>query len=111
VVINLITNALRYGQSLPVAVTLVALHDAARIEVRDHGMGIPITDQQRIFEKFERVASANGNDGTGGLGLGLYITRQLVEAHGGVISVHSVPGEGSAFQVTLPLNPPDPNAA
>ena len=103
VVINLLSNALRYGRAKPVEITLHALPDGARIEVRDHGMGIPEADQQRIFEQFERVA---GNDGTGGLGLGLYITRQLVEAHGGLISVQSVPGKGSVFQVTLPLSPP-----
>ena len=72
-----------------------------RMDVRDQGMGIPEAAQQRIFEQFERIT---GNDGTGGLGLGLYITRQLVEAHGGVISVQSVPGDGSVFQVTLPLS-------
>ena len=103
VVINLLTNALRYGGGKPVEVTLHALPDSARIEVRDQGMGIPETALQRIFEQFERVT---GNDGTGGLGLGLYITRQLVEAHGGLISVRSRPGEGATFEVTLPLNPP-----
>ncbi|HYW58092.1 MAG TPA: hybrid sensor histidine kinase/response regulator [Polaromonas sp.] len=101
VVINLLTNALRYGRAKPVEVTLQALPDHALIEVRDHGMGIPEEDQRRIFEQFERVT---GNDGTGGLGLGLYITRQLVEAHGGLISVKSEPGQGTIFRVTLPLN-------
>ncbi len=107
VVINLLTNALRYGRAKPVEITLHALPDGARIEVRDHGMGIPEEDQLRIFEQFERVT---GNDGTGGLGLGLFITRQLVEAHGGFISVKSRRGEGSTFEVTLPLNPPSATA-
>lgn len=103
VLINLLTNALRYGRGKPVEVCLQLLPGHVRMDVRDHGMGIPEADQQRIFEQFERVT---GDDGTGGLGLGLYITRQLVEAHGGLISVQSVPGEGSVFQVTLPLIPP-----
>lgn len=103
VVINLLTNALRYGRGKPVDISVHLLPGNVRIDVRDQGMGIPKAAQQRIFEQFERVT---GNDGTGGLGLGLYITRQLVEAHGGLIGVQSVPGEGSVFQVTLPLSPP-----
>jgi len=101
VAINLLTNALRYGQGQPVDVSLHLLPGSVRMDVCDQGMGIPEAAQQRIFEQFERIT---GNDGTGGLGLGLYITRQLVEAHGGVISVQSVPGEGSVFQVTLPFS-------
>jgi len=102
VIINLLTNALRYGEGKPVSVSLSLLPQGACISVRDQGRGISASDQQRIFEQFERVAS---QDGTGGLGLGLYITRQLVEAHGGSISVQSTPGEGSVFSVTLPLQP------
>ena len=105
VVINLLTNALRYGEGKPVEVRLRLLPEGACISVRDHGRGISAPDQQRIFEQFSRVAS---DDGTGGLGLGLFITRQLVEAHGGSISVQSQPGEGSVFTVTLPLTPPPP---
>ena len=100
VVINLTTNALRYGQGKPVDISLTRQPDGVRIAVRDQGRGISPTDQQRIFEQFERVA---GNDGTGGLGLGLYITRQLVQAHGGSITVDSQPGQGSVFIVSLPL--------
>lgn len=103
VVINLLTNALRYGAGKPVDVSLSLSSHGACISVRDQGRGISEADQQRIFEQFERIAS---DDGTGGLGLGLYITRQLVEAHGGTIVVKSRPGEGSVFTVTLPLNPP-----
>ena len=103
VVINLLTNALRYGRGKPVDVSLHLLPGNVRIDVRDRGMGIAEAAQQRIFEQFERLT---GDDGTGGLGLGLYITRQLVQAHGGSINVQSVPDEGSVFQVTLPLKPP-----
>ncbi|WP_395060376.1 ATP-binding protein [Polaromonas sp.] len=103
VVINLLTNALRYGEGKPVSVSLSLLPELACISVRDQGRGISATDQRRIFEQFERITS---DDGTGGLGLGLYITRQLVQAHGGSISVQSTLGEGSVFSVTLPLQPP-----
>ena len=103
VVINLLTNALRYGQGKPVTVSLSLSPQGACIAVRDQGLGISEPDQQRIFEQFERVATG---DGTGGLGLGLFITRQLVEAHGGSISVQSRQGEGAVFTVTLPLTPP-----
>jgi signal transduction histidine kinase len=100
VVINLLTNTLRYGNGKPVDVSLTATPEGASIAVRDQGKGISVPDQQRIFEQFERVAE---NDHAGGLGLGLFITRQLVEAHGGSISVQSRLDEGSVFTVTLPL--------
>ncbi len=108
VVINLLTNALRYGKGKPVTVSSVGVPGGVRIQVRDEGMGISGEDQKRIFEQFER---ANGNDGTGGLGLGLFITRQLVEAHGGKIGVESREGEGATFMVTLPFTTPDAPAA
>lgn len=107
VVINLLTNALRYGEGKPVEVSLRLLPQGACISVRDHGRGISPADQQRIFEQFSRVAS---DDGTGGLGLGLFITRQLVRAHGGSINVESSQGAGAEFTVTLPLTPPAPLA-
>ena len=103
VVINLLTNALRYGKGKPVRVSATKAAGNAVIAVHDEGMGISKEDQKRIFEKFER---ASGNDGTGGLGLGLFITKQLVDAHGGEISVESQPGEGSTFRVSLPLPSP-----
>ncbi len=105
VVINLLTNALRYGNGKPVDVRMTPLPEGVRIDVRDQGQGISEADQQRIFGQFERAASREG-DGTGGLGLGLYITRQLVQAHGGSIAVESQPGKGSVFTVRLPLQPP-----
>jgi signal transduction histidine kinase len=105
VVINLLTNALRYGEGKPVAVRMTPLPDGVRIDVRDQGRGISEADQQRIFGQFERAVAREG-DKTGGLGLGLYITHQLVLAHGGSIGVESQPGEGSVFTVRLPLQPP-----
>lgn len=103
VVINLLTNALRYGQGKPVRVSTATTERGVLINVQDEGMGISDADQQRIFGQFERASS---NDGTGGLGLGLFITRQLVEAHGGHISVKSQPGEGATFTVNLPFSGP-----
>jgi signal transduction histidine kinase len=72
------------------------------IEVHDEGIGLSAGDLERIFEKFERaVPSAH----YGGLGLGLFIARQIVEAHGGQIEVESTPGAGATFRVTLPRVP------
>jgi len=100
IVVNLISNALRYGAGQPVEVSLSQTQNSAVIEVRDHGIGISSRDQERIFQAFERVVQ---NDRTGGLGLGLFITKQLVDAHGGAITLQSQPGSGSLFCVTLPL--------
>jgi len=103
VVINLLTNALRYGKGKPVTISLAAVPDGARIEVRDQGKGIPVADQQRIFKQFERGADRISPDR---FGLGLYISRQLVEAHGGAIELVSEEGKGSVFSVNLPLAAP-----
>ena len=102
VVVNLLTNALRYGAGQPVEVSLERLPAAAAIRVRDQGVGIAPEDHARIFDQFVRVGDRRR---VNGLGLGRYITRQLVEAHGGTISVQSVPGEGATFTVALPLVP------
>lgn len=105
VIINLLTNALRYGKGQPVEVWVTPLPGSVRIDVRDQGGGIAAEDQQRIFEQFERAVDTE-RDSTGGLGLGLYITRQLVHAHGGSIGVQSRQGAGAQFSVTLPLISP-----
>ena len=100
IVVNLISNALRYGEGKPVEISLAQTKNSAVIEVRDHGIGIGAKDQERIFDAFERVVH---QDRTGGLGLGLFITKQLVDAHGGAITLQSQPGHGALFSVTLPL--------
>jgi signal transduction histidine kinase len=100
VVVNLLTNALRYGANRPVTIELKPLPGGAQIRVRDQGVGIAPEDQARVFEQFVRVGDRRR---VNGLGLGLYITQQLVQAHGGTISVESRLGEGSTFTVTLPL--------
>lgn len=99
---NLLSNAMKYGAGKPVEVTVAAAGDAATIAVQDHGIGISKVDLERIFGRFERAVSARNY---GGLGLGLYITRQLVEAHGGTIRVTSEPGAGAVFVVILPRRP------
>ena len=100
VVTNLLQNAARYGQGRPVDVRVENAGGVGCITVVDHGMGIATEDRARIFEKFERAVPARQ---FGGLGLGLWITRQIVEAHGGRITVGETPGGGATFKVELPL--------
>ncbi|TDF82441.1 hybrid sensor histidine kinase/response regulator [Pseudomonas sp. H9] len=100
VVANLLTNALRYGARQPIQVRTFEEQGLACVEVRDQGIGISPQNQQRIFQQFERVTS---NQGNAGLGLGLYISEQIVLAHGGRIEVQSAEGEGATFTVRLPL--------
>ncbi|WP_225783997.1 hybrid sensor histidine kinase/response regulator [Xenophilus sp. Marseille-Q4582] len=100
VLTNLLTNALRYGGGQPVDIEVAERGGQACLQVRDRGQGIAPEDQARIFEQFERAES--GRQHVAGLGLGLFITREIVQAHGGQIRVHSQPGEGATFVVTLP---------
>lgn len=108
VVANLVSNAIKYGGGRPVDVTVTATDRAGRITVRDQGIGIRAEDRDRIFDRFERAASVRNY---GGLGLGLYITRQIVEAHGGTIRVDSELGAGATFTVELPCDPRSRSAA
>ena len=101
VVTNLIGNALKYAPGKPVDVLVEAREEEALLRVSDQGPGISQGDQQRIFEQFERAASPN----LGGMGLGLWIVRKIVDAHGGRIEVQSRPGQGATFLVTLPMRP------
>ncbi len=102
VVTNLLGNALKYGKGSPIEVSVKREGNRASVVVSDQGIGIAAEDQPRIFQRFERAVSSRK---FGGLGLGLWITSQLVEAHRGSIEVQSEPGKGSAFTVTLPINP------
>ena len=103
IVSNLLSNALKYGDNKPIEVVLSRSDERAqaRLEVRDHGVGIAAADLPRIFERFERAATKQ----VGGFGLGLWIVRQVVDALGGSIEVESSPGSGSTFVVDLPLEP------
>ncbi len=98
---NLISNAVKYGGDKPIAIAAAADAGDAMITIRDRGIGISAPDLPRIFELFERVAP--GSEG-GGFGIGLWITRRIVEAHGGTLRVESEPGVGSTFTVRLPMN-------
>ncbi len=100
VVTNLVTNAVKYGARQPVEVIVEPTPTTARLTVLDHGLGIPPQHLATIFDRFERAGRERSH---AGLGLGLYITRQIVQAHGGVIQVSSTPGVGSTFTVELPL--------
>jgi signal transduction histidine kinase len=106
VLTNLVSNAVRYGGKKPIAVALSRSPTQATITVSDQGGGIEEKDLGRIFESFERGESSRSH---GGLGLGLYIARRIVEAHRGSIAVTSRVGEGSTFQVDLPFEPPETN--
>lgn len=103
---NLLSNALKYAPHSPVKVSLSAEgRDRATLVVEDGGPGILPERQASLFERFER---AGASPSVGGLGLGLFIARRIVEAHGGTIAVHSRPGHGAAFTVRLPLAPNSP---
>jgi PAS domain S-box-containing protein len=99
---NLLANAIKYGEGKPIDVVVQPGDGGAVLTVRDRGIGIAPQDADRIFGRFERAISATAY---GGLGLGLYITRQIVVAHGGRIRVDSAPGQGATFTVVLPDAP------
>ena len=100
VVMNLLSNAFRYGAGQPVTLSLAREGAWAIVEIRDHGPGVPLGDLERIFERFER---ATGMLNEGGLGLGLYVSREIVLAHGGTIVGRTLPEGGACFTVRLPL--------
>jgi signal transduction histidine kinase len=98
IVTNLVSNAMKYGRGRPVEVSVDGDGATARLCVRDHGIGIAEKAQVHIFERFERAASR----GYGGLGLGLWIVHEIVNALGGSVRVDSRSGEGAIFTVELP---------
>jgi PAS domain S-box-containing protein len=102
VLVNLFTNAIKFGAGKPIEIDVGADDRQARLIVRDHGIGIAPEAQERVFQRFERAAASREY---GGLGLGLYITQRIVAAHGGSITLDSAPGEGAAFTVLLPCEP------
>jgi signal transduction histidine kinase len=100
VISNLLTNALRYGGKSLIDVRVYSHEGQARVEVQDRGIGISEENQKRIFQQFERVSAKTV---VAGLGLGLFISEQIVAAHGGSIAVESKINEGALFRVCLPL--------
>lgn len=104
VVVNLLTNAIKYASGKPITMSLSQVGDDAVIQVRDQGIGIAPEDMKRIFEPYERASIS-------GLGLGLFISRRIVEAHGGTLRVTSELGRGSVFTAVLPRNVAEARAA
>ncbi len=100
VIENLVTNAIKYGEGKPIEIKAWQSGDTVIILVKDQGIGICDEDQKKIFQKFERAVSVKKFSG---LGLGLYISRKIVEAHGGVIKLASKVGHGSTFRIELPI--------
>lgn len=98
---NLITNAIKYGNGKTIELSLIDEGESALISVKDYGMGIMKDHQEKIFNLFER---GSGPKGISGLGLGLFISKQIIESHQGKIWVESVPGSGSTFFIKIPLN-------
>jgi signal transduction histidine kinase len=97
---NLLSNAIKFGAGKPVSVVLRSDGRAARLAVRDQGIGISEADRARIFQRFERAVARREH---GGFGIGLWLANQLVLAMDGTIAIESAPGEGTCFTVTLPL--------
>ena len=100
VLMNLISNSIRYAAGQPIQVSVTREQNDAVIEVRDRGPGIPEAELSRIFERFERAASPRHY---GGMGLGLYVAREIAEAHGGTIVARNLPQGGACFRVRLPI--------
>jgi len=99
-VVNLLDNAVKYsGESREIAVRLGAENGCVTLEVEDHGLGIPAAERERIFGRFYRVPNGSGK---GGYGLGLFLVRHIMDAHGGRVDVDSEPGRGSRFRLTFP---------
>jgi signal transduction histidine kinase len=103
--LNLVNNALKYSaDDKYVAVNLYRESDSVKLNVIDHGIGIPRAEQHKIFDKFYRVCDPMCHDNKGS-GLGLALVQHIVVAHGGTVSVESSPGKGSNFTISLPLQP------
>ena len=107
-VTNLLSNALKYGAGKPVEVSVHRQNGVATLSVSDRGVGIAAEDLERIFDRFERAPSGRSYPG---MGLGLWIARQIVSAHGGQIRASSELGVGSTFTVTLPIEARAPGPA
>lgn len=101
VLLNVLGNAAKYAPGKPVAIRVRQSDGKAYLSVSDQGPGIELRDQERIFERFERAASSEASGL--GLGLGLYISRHLLQAFGGTINVESTPGQGATFTIELPI--------
>ncbi len=102
VITNLVSNAIKYGEGKPIAIKIYTSGNQGKFIIKDEGMGIPQQEQKVIFDLFKR-ASGPGKYKKG-LGVGLFITSQIVKIHGGKIKVSSIPTKGTTFTIELPLN-------
>jgi len=100
VVTNLLANATKYGAQRPIEVAVFKTSSKALIRIKDYGIGISNEDQEKVFQRFERVAPIRH---FAGFGLGLFISKEIVKAHGGIIRLESEPGRGSIFTVEIPI--------
>jgi nitrogen-specific signal transduction histidine kinase len=100
VITNLLTNAVKYAPGRPIEVSVAPRDSKGILTVRDHGNGVRPADRERVFRRFERAANVRQSSG---LGLGLFISRQIIEAHGGRIGLDDAEGDGACFVVELPL--------
>ena len=101
IITNLFSNAIKYGEGKPIDIQIIKSENKAKFIIKDRGIGISSGEQKIIFDLFKR---ANGNgEYKKGLGVGLFITSQIVKIHGGKIKVSSKPNKGSIFTVELPL--------
>ena len=98
--INLLSNGMKYARGKPLEVSVSSDGESVWILVTDHGRGIASQDKEKIFQRFERVGETKS---VSGLGLGLYVVRQIIDTHGGTIDVKSELGVGSTFMVHLPM--------
>src|SRR6185437_3733772 len=104
IVSNLFSNAIKFGAGAPIEVALSKSDERSAVfVVKDHGLGIAAEDQERIFRRFEQLRSPGAR--TEGAGLGLWLVRELVQGHGGSITVSSAPNAGATFTVKLPIEP------
>ena len=99
---NLVSNALKYGARTPIEVFVAPCGEHVRIQVRDHGEGIPAAERKRVFERFERAVGEG--ERRSGFGVGLWVVYNLVEAMEGTVTVDDAPGGGAQFTVTLPVH-------
>lgn len=107
VISNILSNALKYGSGKPVEVTVRNHYSKAQIMIKDHGIGVPKEKQKKVFQLFERGVP---QDQYKGLGVGLFITNEIVKAHQGELTFTSRPHHGSIFTINLPIQPPAPDS-